>query len=90
MISSILSQIHVFYGDLSPDGTFFVPFAGSYKKYKGEDRGIGGIGVKLIYKAHFMDVNNNPDLNDQDIFTRWSEATFRKRRNNDGLSDDLE
>jgi hypothetical protein len=39
---------------------------------------LKGKGVPYTDGDGVMDYNDNPYLDDQDIFTRWSEATFRE------------
>jgi hypothetical protein len=66
MIFSILSQIRYFYGDYAPDGTFLIPFAGLYKKYKGEDRNNNGKNTEII---GLEETNpNNPESYPPDCF----------------------
>jgi hypothetical protein len=86
-------------GDHAPDGTFFIPFAGSYRKYMGEDRNNNGKNTEVIESIPETDPNDpiswppdsfdNLDFDSLEDIIELEIGTDPEMRDtdNDGLSD---
>ena len=74
-------------GDFVPDGTFYIPFAGSAKRYKGEDRDNDGRNTQIF------NTNYPPDINISETDPRNKESVptdCLEDTDGDGLADEIE